>query len=111
MVLRAESAQAFGRSELVANGAELALPDNVYPFGLPSRRATSSVIERGMERSSRSPVDARIEALDAERLRDPAAGARLVVATGFDLCTLSIDDTVTCGVAQGASESRRITLP
>ncbi len=42
---------------------------------------------------------------------DPAAGARLVVATGFDLCTLSIDDTVTCGVARGASESRRITLP
>lgn len=42
-------------------------------------------------------------------LLEPAAGVRLVVSLGFDLCTLANDDTVTCGVTTGPK--RRITLP
>lgn len=40
---------------------------------------------------------------------DHAARARIVVAMGFDLCTLANDDTVTCDVTTGPK--RRITLP
>lgn len=44
---------------------------------------------------------------------NPAAGVRLVVATGIDFCTLATDDTVTCWKAFefGDQERRRITLP
>ena len=42
-------------------------------------------------------------------LHEPAAGVRMVVALGFDMCTLANDDTVTCGLPEGPK--RRITLP